>query len=362
MSLNDKELMGVYACLQQVFREDLHLARPLIQWLQQQEDVEKARRLAMEMARRMLATGYASSAIAFLEICKRLECPQKDDIESMMSMAQMSLSDSQVATGKTFSLIDNLSDHEAMDFIRKASLVHYQVEKHVVHQDEVSDNFYLILKGEMDVYMQLEDGQNIHLSTLHPGDYFGEYACVYQLPRSASVKTSSDASLLEFSKESIAELMQQSPEAGEELMHIVGVRLISSMLQTHPAFESLAKADKDWLAEESMVLALDDGEVIDKNMQAQCHVMIYGCIEVIYRQENETITYQLTKDDMFGDACPVLQLPHHVLFAASDRCLVCCIPAHIFQSLMRSYGDFEYWVKQHGLARKQHMSSADTEI
>ncbi len=361
MSLNDKELMDVYGCLQQVFPEDLHLARPLVQWLQQQGESEKALRLAMEMARRMLAIGHGSSAIAFLELCKRLECPEKDDIESMMSMAQMSLNDSQVARGKTFSLIDNLSDHEAMDFIRKASLVHYQVDKHVVHQGEISDNFYLILKGEMDVYTQLEDGKYFHLNTLHTSDYFGEYACVYQLPRSASVKASSDAAVLEFSKESIAELMQQSPEAGEELMHIVGVRLISSMLQTHPAFESPAQADKDWLAEESMLLVLDDGEVINKKVLGQCHVVIYGCIKAIYRQGDETIAYQLTKDDMFGNACSALQLPDDVSFVASERCLLCCVPAHIFQSLMRYYGDFEYWVKQHGLARQQQMSIADTE-
>ena len=359
MPLNDKELMDVYSDLHQVFREDLHLARPLIQSFQQQGDLEKARQLAMEMARRMLAIGYASSAIAFLGICKRLECPQKDDVESMLTMAQMSLDDSQSVGGKVFSLIDKLSDHEAMDFIRKASLVCYQSGEHIVCQGEISDSFYLILKGEMHVHMQLEDGQDIHLTTLVAGDYFGEYACVYQLPRSASVKANSDAVLLEFSNEAIAELMQQSPEAGEQLMKMVGQRLIASMLQTHTAFESLAKEDQAWLAEESIVVELEDGMLVNEKMQAQCYVIINGYIEVAHEQQNTSLKLHLKKNDMFGHIHPMLTLPADVTLTAHERCLVCCIPANIFKSLVTAYGDFEYWVKKHGQTWLESMGIVD---
>jgi CRP-like cAMP-binding protein len=355
MPLNDKELFGVYRDLQRIFREDLHLARSLIQWFQQQNELESARQLAMEMARRMLAIGQASSAIAFLEICKRLECPQKEDIESMMTMAQMSLDDAQTGVGTCFSLIEMLSDHEAMDFIRKANVVNISAGEHVVRQDEISDSFYLILKGEMQVYITLENDQDVYLTTLLAGDYFGEYACVYQLPRSASVKASSDAVLLEFSNAAISELMQQSPEAGEQLMHVVGARLVSSMLQIHPAFESLAKEDKEWLAEESVVVELEDETSADINIQDQCHVIINGYIIITYQHHGHTFTHRLNKYDMFGYAHGIFKLPKGAVLTAHERCLVCHIPVDIFKSFMAAYGDFERWVKEQCEACRQSL-------
>ena len=356
MPLNDEELLYVYYGLHHIFREDLHLARPLIQILQRQNEAEKALQLAMEMARRMLARGQASSALSFLEICKRLNHSQQDDIESMISMAKMTQGTAQPASNKTFSLIDNLSDSEAMDFISQARIFRCYDGDTVVQQGEISDSFYLILEGQMEVHLQLGAGSDLHLSTLLPGYYFGEYACVYKLPRTASVTAMGEAVILEFSNEAITQLMQQSPAAGEQLMKAVKTRLIRSMTQTHPAFTQLAEADRDWLAEESNIIEIEEGILANNKMTGQCCVVIHGKLAAQRDTENQALRCSLDKDDMFGDLNKHLMLPSSTTLTAESRCLICCIPGPVFQSFITAYGDFENWVETHGDNRCQGLS------
>jgi len=342
MALNDQELLYVYQGLHQVFRDDLHLARPLMQMLQNKGDIEDAQQLALEMARRLLASGQPSGALSFLGICKRLDHPQKTDIDSMTSMAQMTMDSPQATSTEIFSLIDNLSDQEAIHFIKQAKLLHCQDGYNVVQLGEISDSFYLILEGEMNVHLPLDNGTDLHLNTLLPGSYFGEYACVYKLPRTASVTASGEAVILEFSSEAITALVEQSPAAGEQLMKAVKTRLIQSMSQTHPAFSSIAAADREWLAEESSIIELKDGALPVSAIENHCCVVIHGKITVKHQTENTQCT--LEKNDVFGNLQEHLTLPDDVSLFAEDHCLICSIPETIFQSFMMAYGDFSNWV------------------
>jgi len=359
MLLNAEELLYVYHDLHHIFREDLHLARPLIQMLQRKGNLEKASQLAMEMARRMLARGQPSSALGFLEICKRLNHPQQDNVESMISMAKMTLGSPQVTSNQIFSLIDKLSDNEAMDFISQSKILRCQDGDSVVEQGEISNSFYLILEGKMKVHIQAAGGFDIHLSTLLPGYYFGEYACVYKLPRTANVTSVGDAVILEFSNTSIQKLMQQSPEAGEQLMKAVKIRLIRSMSQTHPAFTQLADADCDWLAEESNIIEIEQGTLPKKDITDQCCVLMHGQLTAKRKINNETLQCNLNKNDMFGDLNKHLTLPNDTQLFAGNRCLICCIPNPVFQSFMTAYGDFEQWVEAHGDSRCQHLAKQE---
>ena len=202
MALNDQELITAYADLHRTFPEDLHIARPLIHMLQGADDIDAARELALGMARRMLARGKSGSAIGFLEMCRNLEHPNTDEVEALASIARLTTDgpiDLETGSSQVFTLIDQLSDHEAMEFIRQARLVSFTANADVVRQGEVSRNFYLLLEGHMRVHLLAGSGHRIDLDTLGPGHYFGEFACVYQLPRSATVTAVEPSLVLEFS-------------------------------------------------------------------------------------------------------------------------------------------------------------------
>jgi len=356
MPLNQDDILRVYRDMHRVFPEDLHIARPLIQMLQSMGEIENARDLTMAMSRRMLARGRPGDAIGFLEICKLLEHPDMDEIEAMSSMAHITADgpiDMDAGAGKTFMLIDQLSDRETRDFLEHGRLLEIDKNSDIVKQGEVNRNFYLILEGTMRVHMDSSTGHHIDLSTLEPGHFFGEFACVYQLPRSATVTASEDATVLEFSDLAISQLMQRSPIAGERLMQIVQSRLIHSMSYSHPAMTELPDADRMWLADESQILEFMDGTLItrDGEMTDRCCIVVYGNAVAEHTENGELIKHPMKTGDMFGDVSSYLRLPPESTIKADGRCLICSMPRKVFQSFMNAYGHFELWVELHGKQR-----------
>ncbi|MDX8395137.1 MAG: cyclic nucleotide-binding domain-containing protein [Mariprofundaceae bacterium] len=362
MALDDSEILCVYRDLHEVFTEDLHIARPLIQMLQQNDKADTARELAMEMARRMLARGRPSDAISFLEIGKLLGHPDQVEIEAMRTMAQITSDgpiDVETGYDKSFMLIDQLSDFEARDFLQHGSLISIDSNTDIVTQGEISRNFYLILKGSIRVHMEA-NGHHVELSTLLPGHFFGEFACVYQLPRTATVTSKDKCLLLEFSDLAISQLMQRSPIAGERLMQIVQTRLIQSMSYGHPAFTELPEGDRKWLSDESILHEFQDGSVITREgeMAGLCCILVYGKAVAECKSQDDVIRQDMKTTDMFGDVSPQLRLPSNTVIRADGRCLVCCVPKEIFQSFMNAYGQFSYWVEAHGKQRKRALHTA----
>ena len=174
MALKDAELLRSYGLLHKVFPEDLHIARPLIQMVQQQQRWPLARELALAMARRMLATGKAGHAMGFLALCKQLDHPDREEIDSLTDMArftQSAYTDPDTSEIRTFGLIEQLSDSEALDFIRRGSLKRIKPGDTVVTQGDSSKTFYLILEGQVDVRIHIADARTKSVKHLTPGDF-----------------------------------------------------------------------------------------------------------------------------------------------------------------------------------------------
>lgn len=348
MPLNDQELSYAYQTLLKAFPEDLHIARPMIQMLQDRGDNEAARDLAMDMARRMLALGYSTYALAFITICEQLKHPDTDEIESIKSMAELTLSAThQDDDVKMFELIETLSDAEAKDFLRKGTLLTVKEGESIVKQGEISRKFYLILDGVMRVHVKTRSGQDIDLTDLKKGEFFGEFACVYHLPRTATVTASSEVKVLEFDDEVITELVETSPEAGESLVGIVQRRMIASVAHAHPGLVSIAEKDRAWLVEESELVEYSTGDVLNAEAGEYFYIIAFGKAEARREVAGKQVVCKLGVNDLYTNAGDTLKLPEGVSLTAVERCLVCKTPLDIFTAFLQAYGDFEHWVKAH---------------
>ncbi|HXH73174.1 MAG TPA: cyclic nucleotide-binding domain-containing protein [Mariprofundaceae bacterium] len=361
MALLHDELMVVYRDLNKIFPEDLHIARPLIQMYQSDGNIDGARDLALTMARRMLAGGRPSSALGFLEMCRVLEHPEQEEVEALLRMAHITSSgpiDLDQGTQRTFALIDELADTEAREFLQQGHLVRFEQGEAVVRQGDVSQTFYLILEGQMSVQLDTGGGQSKRLSVLRPGHFFGEFACVYKLPRSATVSAIEPSVLLEFSNLTISQLMQRSPLAGERLMRTVQTRMVYSMTHSHPAFNDLPDADRRWLAEESKVREFNDGEEIpDTGAEASVGwIILYG--EAIASREHgdSKMEFALGVGDMFGAANRYITLPIGTVVHAKGQCLACSVPEQVIQAFMNAYASFEQWIEPHGEERHNKLN------
>ncbi len=350
MQKSDERIFSIYRDLLPLFPDDLHLARPLIGLLQQAGQKEAAAKLAMMMARRMQVGGRYGEVQGFLAMARQLGYPDQEELRDMESMAQimgMSEGSGEVSQGVSFSLVEQLSDQEVREFLLQGEQVDVRAGNVVVMQGEVSSSFFLIMRGTMDVLLNTSGGEKVKLATLHAGDYFGEFACIYQIPRSATVRAASDAKLLKLSDAVIRDLMARSPIAGERLMRVVQQRMITSLTYEHPAFAELPAGDRQWLAESSTIREFKAGEDIcqDAALPNLWLILIHGRAEWIVRFKPGG---DVPAGAMITGASKYLKR-EQTMVRARDHVLVCEAPVAIFSSFMKAYGGFDRWVKGQGL-------------
>jgi len=298
----------------------------------------------MAMAQRMLACGNSAQAIGLLTLCQQLNHPDSETIRTLSDMARFSIDGCESETGQVFALTEHLSDSETLGFIKQGKLVQVADNEEIVRQDESSKTFYLILDGVVDVRIKIEDGNSIIVKKLTTGDFFGEFACVYKLRRSASVIASNPSLLLEFSDHSIAELIKYSPMAGDYLIRTVQNRMVHAMTHSLPAFDQLPEADRRWIAEESTVNEYSDGTPImesEKKMPT-CHILLSGSLELKLPDGRVT---KLTSGMMFGNINPYICVPIRATLKAKEHTLICNMPKNIFQSFINVYPSFEQYIK-----------------
>jgi hypothetical protein len=72
--------------------------------------------------------------------------------------------------------------------VRKVKPIKYAPGKDIVRQGEVGDKFYIIVRGQTEVFLEQPDGQEILVNRLGKGQYFGEMALIGSGLRTATVR------------------------------------------------------------------------------------------------------------------------------------------------------------------------------
>ncbi len=90
----------------------------------------------------------------------------------------------------------------------------------LVHEGTFGQEFFVLTEGSAEV---TRAGRLV--STLGPGDFFGEIALVSNVPRTATVKTLSPVGALVVSGRDFWTLLDESPRTQRKILEAVGDRL-----------------------------------------------------------------------------------------------------------------------------------------
>jgi ABC-type lipoprotein export system ATPase subunit len=100
----------------------------------------------------------------------------------------------------------------------------------VVRQGERADRFFIIVRGEAEVLLERPDGEPVQVSTLRPGQYFGEIALVRGGPRTATVRASWNTGLdvLTLGKDVFGRLLGDSDPTRERVDQVIRERVLAN--------------------------------------------------------------------------------------------------------------------------------------
>ncbi len=89
---------------------------------------------------------------------------------------------------------------------------------HVLHKGSPGDHLLFVLSGRLQAVDMTEDGREIGLNLLDPGDYFGELAIIDGLPRSASVVALENSLIAFLPRAQALALIYNTPTVVERLL------------------------------------------------------------------------------------------------------------------------------------------------
>ncbi len=104
-----------------------------------------------------------------------------------------------------------------------ARLVHavFAPGEPVVEQGALADSLYVVESGDLEVFVEGEQGEAISVGDLSNGDAFGEMALLTGEPRAATVKARTPASLYRIDKDALAPVLQNNPKLAVEFSRLV---------------------------------------------------------------------------------------------------------------------------------------------
>jgi len=103
--------------------------------------------------------------------------------------------------------------------------------RHVIHQGDQADRFYIIVRGAVEVLVADEAGVERRVTILEDGDHFGEVALLHPVPRTASVRTLMQSTLLSLQRRQFELLLEQAPELRERIDSVHLQRLLASDIE-----------------------------------------------------------------------------------------------------------------------------------
>jgi CRP/FNR family transcriptional regulator, cyclic AMP receptor protein len=122
-------------------------------------------------------------------------------------------------------LFSSLPDAHIEALAAKCATRRYQKQSVIITEGERSESLYVIEQGTVRIFVSSEEGKELVLGTLGPGEYFGELALLDDEPRSASVMTAEPAVLHVMFKQTFQEVLRERPEIGFELLRDLASRV-----------------------------------------------------------------------------------------------------------------------------------------
>ena len=181
----------------------------------------------------------------------------------------------------------HLDERSLLELYRRMTVKHWHGGSIIMGQNEMGDALYVLLQGQARVVLFGENGREMTLCTLKPGEIFGEMSLFDGKPRSANVVAEKDSALLVLEREAFLGHLRQHPETAIRLLGEMAQRLrraneIINNLALHDVASRLTRTLVTLAAESGE--QRDDGILIRRRpTQQDLANMVGTCRETVSR-------------------------------------------------------------------------------
>ena len=121
-----------------------------------------------------------------------------------------------------FESLDTEAGHELCELLESLD---YKEGAVVFRAGDAGNAMYLIEQGKVRIYVRAKDGQEVTLTELDRGDFFGEMALLDGKARSADARVAEDARLAVLSRDHFLSFVRSNPDVGLGMLTALANRL-----------------------------------------------------------------------------------------------------------------------------------------
>jgi len=228
----------------------------------------------------------------------------------------------------------------------------------IVREGDAADGFYVLASGTARVIKRGENGEDLPLDVLRPGDSFGEMGLLEGVPRSASVRASGDATVLKLDRAVFEALLKDHPEIRDYFALQIKHRRVGNFLRHVRPFARLPLPALRTLLSELQPVSLTRGQMAIREGEpaGPMYVMAEGRLRV-FTQPGGARRYlaYLRKGDFFGEMSVLRGAPRAASVEAVSACSLLTLQPATFAKLCQGFPEFkaqiEAWVAQYDYKR-----------
>ncbi len=118
-----------------------------------------------------------------------------------------------------------IKPEEVQEIIVNSRITTYPPETIICRENEIEYVFYMVLEGDFEVTKVINNSEVRLLKSLSAGDFFGEMALIHNAPRAATVKSKTNAIMLELDKDGFNRVLKRSPSVAMAMVREISNRL-----------------------------------------------------------------------------------------------------------------------------------------
>lgn len=129
-------------------------------------------------------------------------------------------------------LFQQLETEELRELAGRMNQVHFKNGEKVIKQGDAGDSMFILSEGLLHAFISgHNNGAEIHVGQIIPGEFFGEMSLLTGAPRGATLVAMTDVVAHEITKDSMNGLLSKRPEIAELISRVVAERRIRNSEQ-----------------------------------------------------------------------------------------------------------------------------------
>ncbi len=220
---------------------------------------------------------------------------------------------------------------------------HYEFGDLIVRQGDAADSFYILMSGRARVVKADQNGAEVVLASLKPGDSFGEAALGEGGTRSATVRCSTSVETLRLDRADFLEVAERNPELKRHLELTARHRSLHGFLYQFSNFGRLPVPALRSLIEKLEPVEVAKGRAIIKQGDAPGAMFILekGRARAFTQNNGSQRNLAFYRDgDFFGELSILNGSPRAATIEAYTDCRLLALGPEAVRDLKRRYPEF----------------------